>query len=57
MATGLQKLKLEFQNFKSEVIEILEEINDYNYTKDVLGPERIRTEKLKQLINSLKKGK
>lgn len=56
MATGLQKLKSEFQTFKSEVIEILEKINNYNYEKDVLGPERTRTEKLKTLINSLKKG-
>lgn len=56
MATGLQKLRFEFQNFKSEVIEILEKINDYNHEKDVLGPERQKTEKIKELINSLKKG-
>ena len=56
MATQLQKLRSEFQTFKSEVVKILEEINDYNYEKDVLGPERTRTEKLKTLINSLKEG-
>ncbi len=54
MATQLQKLKSEFQTFKSKVIEILEKINNYNHEKDVLGPERTRTEKLKTLINSLK---
>lgn len=56
MATQLQKLKSEFRTFKSEVIEILEKVVDYLHEKDVLGSERVRTERLKALINSLKKG-
>jgi len=56
MASEAEKLKFEFQIFKENVIGILEEVVDYLYVKDVLGPERERTERMKKLINSLKKG-
>lgn len=54
MASQIQKLKSEFEAFKKEVINILEEINSYLHEKDTLGPERIKTERIKGLINSLK---
>ena len=54
MASPIQKLKKEFQAFKKETIEILEELNDYNYEKDVLGTERVKSKRIKKLIKSLK---
>ena len=49
-------LRIEFKAFKNDVIRILEEINNYNHDRDTLGMERMKTEKIKGLINSLKKG-
>lgn len=52
----IQILRDEFEAFKVDVIKILEETLDYLYEKDVLGMERSKTEKIKRLIESLKKG-
>lgn len=52
----VQELRKEFTAFKNGVIRILEEINNYNHERDTLGIERVKTEKIKRLINSLKKG-
>ena len=52
----IQVLRDEFRAFKIAVIKILEETLDYLWTKDVLGMERTKTEKIKRLINSLKEG-
>ena len=54
MASQIQQLKKEFHSFKKEVIGILEELCDYLYEKDVLGMERVKTERIKTLIKSLK---
>jgi len=54
MASQIQKLRFEFQTFKKEVLGIFEEIVDYLHEKDVLGPERVKTERIKKLIESLK---
>lgn len=52
----IQILRDEFKAFKTDVIVILEDIVDYFWTKDVLGMERSKSEKIKALIKSLKKG-
>ena len=52
----VQELRKEFTAFKNNVIVILEEINIYNFEKDTLGMERAKTQKIRRLINSLKKG-
>ena len=52
----IQILRSEFEAFKVAVIKILEETLEYLWTKDVLGMERTKTEKIKRLIDSLKKG-
>lgn len=52
----VQDLRKEFTAFKNNVIVILEEINIYNFEKDTLGMERVKTQKIRRLINSLKKG-
>ena len=52
----VQELRKEFRAFKNDVIKVLEEVIDYLWQKDVLGMERAKTEKIRRLINSLKKG-
>ena len=53
----IQKLKTEFEmfkTFKKEVVEVLEALNNYNFEKDTLGTERVKSEQIRKLINSLK---
>jgi len=50
----IQELKTEFRAFKSKAVEILEKLNRYNYEKDTLGIERIKSQEILKLINSLK---
>lgn len=57
MASEIQQLKKKFQGFKKEVIGILEELCDYLYERDVLGTERKKAERIKELIKSLKESK
>lgn len=50
----IQRLKQEFKRFKKDTIRILEEINNYNFDRDVLGTERVKSRRIKALIKSLK---
>ena len=53
----IQIVRTEIMMLKRKVIkavEIIEQINDYNHEKDVLGPERMKSERIRELINSLK---
>jgi len=50
----IQRLTSKFQAFRREVIGILEEINNYLHERDVLGSERVKSEKIRKRINSLK---
>lgn len=52
----IHKLRTEFMMFKREVASIFEELNNYNYERDTLGTERVKSEKIRKRINSLKEG-
>ena len=44
-----------FKKVLLEIVTIAEELNNYNYEKDVLGPERVKSGEIRERINSLKK--